>query len=439
MRHPSHPSKAVSGRAPLAQKRVATSGTVPPVTRVPVRAMPRLGRQGGCTARAYIHVAKRRHYLGPYDDPAVHELYARLTRVWDRTGHIDLSLIQEARTPSTGHKRTIAELGEQFRHYAEQRYVNRDGTLSNEYHNFRIAWRVVRELFGSTPAEKFGPRKLREVQGAMTTLRKQNGDGWCRKNINKQISRIRLIFNWAVAEEIVPVQVADALKHVRGLRKGEQDVRESEVVTPVPQAEIDAVKPHVSRQIWALIQLQLLTGARSGELLALRPTDFQNMSGPVWLVALGEHKTAHHGKTRTLYFGPQAQEVLQPFLADRPTDKPLFSPAEAETDRRGPTNYNTKHPPGETYQPRSYRRAIWRACLRVHPYTDEMTKHERKEHRERVCWHPHQLRHNYGTMIRKTFSLEEAQNMLDHSSVEMTRVYADRDRDQALEIARQVG
>jgi len=40
-------------------------------------------------------------------------------------------------------------------------------------------------------------------------------------------------------------------------------------------------------------------------------------------------------------------------------------------------------------------------------------------------------------MIRKTFSLEEAQNILDHSSVEMTRVYAERE--QALEIASQVG
>ncbi len=42
-------------------------------------------------------------------------------------------------------------------------------------------------------------------------------------------------------------------------------------------------------------------------------------------------------------------------------------------------------------------------------------------------------------MIRKTFSLEEAQNMLDHSSVEMTRVYAERDREQAMDIANKVG
>lgn len=115
-----------------------------------------------------------------------------------------------------------------------------------------------------------------------------------------------------------------------------------------------------------MIQLQLLTGARSGELLGLRPIDFQHTSDKVWEVELGEHKTAHHGKGRTLYFGPQAREVLQPFLADRPVDKPLFSPIEAEFERRGPTNYTTKHPPGEVYQPRSYRRAIWRACLKVH-------------------------------------------------------------------------
>ena len=54
-----------------------------------------------------------------------------------------------------------------------------------------------------------------------------------------------------------------------------------------------------------------------------------------------------------------------------------------------------------------------------------MTKQERKEHRERWCWHPHQLRHNYGTMIRKTFSLEEAQNMLGDSSNDLRDLYAD--------------
>ena len=41
-------------------------------------------------------------------------------------------------------------------------------------------------------------------------------------------------------------------------------------------------------------------------------------------------------------------------------------------------------------------------------------------------------------MIRKEFGVEEASNMLDHSSVKMTEVYAQRNRDQAIEIAMQV-
>ena len=458
---PSQSSNAVSHPVPFDAGQVAPSGTAAALTRVPVRRMPSLLRQPGCTTRAFIKLNRKRHYLGAYDDPAVRELYARLTRVWERTGHIDLSLIQEARHTTTDHRTTIAELGEQFRHYAEQRYVNPDGTSSTELHNFRTAWRIVREMFGSTPAEKFGPRKLREIQSAMVQKRKPNGDCWSRSNVNKQLSRVRLIFDWAVAEEIIPETVAAALHRLRGLRKGEQDVRESEVVTPVPQAEIDAVKPLVSRQVWALIQLQLVTGARSGELLYLRSVDLQNTSDSVWLVELGEHKTAHHGKSRTLYFGPNSQAVLQPFLADRPVDKPLFSPLVAEYERRGTTDYNSQRLPGEHYTPGSYCRAIRYACMKLHPYPDEIkpptTKAEkaaaqelsaeekaeqkrlRKEHRERWCWHPHQLRHNYATMIRKQFGIEEASNMLDHSSVKMTEVYAERDREQAVEIARSVG
>ena len=163
-KQPSQSSNAVS----------RPSGTAAP-TRVPVRRMPCLLRQPGCTTRAFIKLKRKRHYLGAYDDPAVQELYARLTRVWERTGHIDLSLIQEARHTTTDHRTTIADLGLKFRHYAEQRYVNPDGTLSTELHNFRTAWRIVREMFGSTSAEKFGPRKLREVQSAMAQKRKVNG------------------------------------------------------------------------------------------------------------------------------------------------------------------------------------------------------------------------------------------------------------------------
>ena len=137
----------------------------------------------------------------------------------------------------------------------------------------------------------------------------------------------------------------------------------------------------------------------------------------------------------------------------RPVDKPLFSPEEAEVERRGPSGFSSVNPPGDHYTSSTYRNSIGRACLKVHPYPDKIKcpvyklppeekpdqQRLQKEHREHCRWHPHQLRHNYATMIRKQFGIEEASNMLDHSSVSMTEVYAERNRDQAIEIAQRVG
>jgi integrase len=44
----------------------------------------------------------------------------------------------------------------------------------------------------------------------------------------------------------------------------------------------------VSRQVWALIQLQLLTGARAGELVGMRPIDLDT-SGRIWMFSPQEH------------------------------------------------------------------------------------------------------------------------------------------------------
>ena len=50
-----------------------------------------------------------------------------------------------------------------------------------------------------------------------------------------------------------------------GLRRGRTAAKEPEPVRPVPDQHIEAVRPHASRQVWALVRLQLLTGARGGE------------------------------------------------------------------------------------------------------------------------------------------------------------------------------
>jgi len=147
---------------------------------------------------------------------------------------------------------------------------------TSELSDLRLAFQPLRLLYGSTYAEDFGTRALRVLQQEMIELE------WCRTNINTQINKIRRLFKWAVAQEMVASSVYQALQTVEPLKKGRSEARESEPVRPVPEELIEGVWPHVSRQVWALIRLQLLTGARAGELVELRPVDL-DMQGKVWL------------------------------------------------------------------------------------------------------------------------------------------------------------
>ena len=48
-------------------------------------------------------------------------------------------------------------------------------------------------------------------------------------------------------------------------------------------------------------------------------------------------------------------------------------------------------------------------------------------------WHPHQLRHTYGTLMRKRHGIETARILLGHKSPAMTLVYAEADRAKAMQ------
>ncbi len=54
-------------------------------------------------------------------------------------------------------------------------------------------------------------------------------------------------------------------------------------------------------------------------------------------------------------------------------------------------------------------------------------------------WHPHQLRHNAATRLRKEFGLDTARAVLGHSSTAVTEVYAELDRDKAAHAMARIG
>jgi integrase len=186
-----------------------------------------------------------------------------------------------------------------------------------------------------------------------------------------------------------------------------------------------------------MVDLQLLTGARGGEIRMLRRRDIAD-SGEVWKATLVSHKTAHHGKRRTLLFGPKAQQVLRPFLLRAP-DAFLFSPAECVKEHRGQDRRRCRRAPGKFYTKDSYCRAITRACNMADRWAHGGAV-AADEDRLVPRWHPHQLRHTAATEIRRQFGLEAAALVLGHASARVTdAVYAERDTAKALEVAKAVG
>ena len=411
-------------------------------------------------------------YCGPYHEPASKAEYDRLIALWLANGRrLQPSPGQAAPIPVT-----VGELVVRFWDHAERYYRKADGSLSREVEMYRQAVRPLVELYADTPATDFGPLALKAVRTRMIGL------GWCRNHVNHQVSRIKSMFRWGTEEELVPGTVHHALLALKGLRRGRGDAPESDPVRPVPDAHVDAVKPHVRRQVWALIQLQLLTGARPGELVKIRPVDLDT-TGDIWLYKPEQHKTAHHGHRRTVPIGPQGQEVIRPFLEGRATHAYLFSPAEAEAERREEQSRERKTPvscgnrpgtnrkerrktePGDCYDVTSYRRAIGRGCDDAFPPPDHLARQKvkggkgtRRESRaewsarlgadgwaeltrwwDEHRWHPHQLRHNAATRVSKERGIDAARALLGHRSLAVTDVYAELDQGLAVSFVKQIG
>ena len=210
---------------------------------------------------------------------------------------------------------------------------------------------------------------------------------------------------------------------------------------------MNAIKPFLSRQVWAMVELQRLTGMRPGEVCMMRACDIDT-TGRSWIYTPASHKTEHHGRERRIYLGPQAQKILRPWLRSHLTSH-LFSPAEAMAERMVKMRANRKSPvqpsqlcrakkrpektPGDVYTTDSYRRAITYGIKRAN------TARAKNQEPEIPSWHPHQLRHNAATRLRKEFGLDVARAVLGHSSPVVTEIYAEMDGAKAAAAMERIG
>jgi integrase len=396
-------------------------------------------RHHKASGQAYAVISGKAVYFGLFGSTEATQKYHQVIAEWLAAG-------KQVSEPQN--EITVGEIVARFWHHAQRYYVRADGTPTYEVSNFRQALRPLQLLYGGTHAAEFGPRALVAVHKTMIDK------GWCRSNINKMIGRIKLMFRWATEKEFIGASVYHGLQTVKGLPKGRSEARETEPITPVPQKYIEAVEPYVSRQVWALVQIQLLTAARSGELVILRPCDI-DMSGRIWVYTPTQHKTAHHGHGRKIYIGPRGQEILRPFLL-RSLKAYCFSPAEAMAEWRDKAFINRKTPlpqgnragtnvkdmperqPGKHYTPTGLGHTIAKAIKKAFR-PEGMSDKEFKKWKPPQYWHPHQLRHNAATFLRKKFGLETARIILGHRSAVITEVYAEMDQQKAMEAIVRVG
>ena len=416
---------------------------------------------------AFVEVGGHRHYLGDYGTPESQEAYHRLLAEVAASGSVQ--------APAPQHEITVVEVAERYLTFARKYYV-KHGKETAETANIALALRPLTKLYGRTKAAEFGPRALKAVRQEMID------DGGTRKYINRHVSRLKRIFKWAVAEEIVPSGIYYGLLAVSGLKLGRSEAPDAPLVKPVSLDLVTPVKKVVSPQVRAMIDLQQLTGARSGEIVIMRGIDIDT-SGLIWTYKPERHKTEHHGYERVIPLGPKARAIVEKYLQDRPLHAYLFAPLEAEAGRYAKMQISAEKPfaegfgnsgrrlrestrrLGDHYDRTSYARAIARGCEVAFPPPEPLGRRrihcqggfrwEKKEEwmerlgkdgweqlrkwRREHHWHPHQLRHNFATDVRKVHGLEVTQILLGHAKADVTQIYAERDLARAKKIARKIG
>lgn len=416
------------------------------------------------SGRAKVKLNGQTVWLGRYGSEEAVQEYNRVVALW-KAGQ---AVSKAPRAAGVHEGATITEVVIAYWSEAQTIY---SGTST--LHKVRKAMGHLRKLCGAMVAADFGAPMLEAYQQHLI------GHGLARTSINDYTAVIRRMFRFAVRKRLAPAIVLHELSAVDGLRAGRSEAREPDPVRPVPEPTIEATIGKAPQMVGDMIRLQLLTGARPGEIVSMRTSEIDT-SGPTWIYTPSRHKLSWKGKVRQIAIGPRAQKILRPYLRTE-LSEPIFSPARSEEmrlaareaaratslkygNRRGTNRVRRRQrPPKDHYTVNSYRRAIERACDRAFPPPPPLdflpaSKGKRRESeanrrarltseqwaeleawRDAHRWNPNQLRHTRATEVRRRYGIEAASAVLGHSRLSTTEIYAEKCLKQAAKVAAEVG
>jgi integrase len=338
--------------------------------------VPTLHKQSG---NARLRFQGREFRFGPFGSPEAEIRYQRWRM--ERFGEAQAVAPSEPSPPPLPAPAdiTVGELWEAWAKSIQNKRPD-DYKKSSKWQGALAALRAIRLVPGTIemPAAAFGPRRLIEVRDALChapiVRRLRNGKKSApktrtRRDVNDTAGRIVQMFRWATPMELVPEAKAHALATVKPLAPGEvAAVRDSVPRSPVDQQRFDAILPHMTAPMRALVIFARLTASRPGEVARLRLSEVIDRDQPVWLYRPLQHKNRWRGHERWIEVGTKAQAVILEALNGRGEDEYVFSPRVAvQGRRRRPDTIPMRSPKpsarvGECYTTAAIRRAIKRAC-----------------------------------------------------------------------------
>ena len=347
--------------------------------------------------RWYVTLDGTEEYLGKRCKPTqaappdVQQEYDRIVAAW-----LSARALPPERLPNSP---TIIEVWSAYLAVVKEKYGE------GERNNMIGAGKLLAQTFGEEPIASFTAGKLRQLQELMQGL------GWAPRHVNKQVSRIRRLFRWAVVDGLVPQEVWLGLKALPGVKEGKRYRRERKVVE-VSDEVIEQTLPHLKPLLQAMVRAHRLIGCRAQEITVARTCDFDLEADPdqseqrCWLYTPSESKTEEQ-----YWVGPRAQEILRPLLQPADPTAWLFPTHR----KRGPGHFTTG----------GYWRAVERACLKGGvPH-----------------WSPLQVRHRAAEEARQRHpkGIEAAQARLRHANAAISEIYAHDLSSLGRDVARQLG
>lgn len=291
---------------------------------------------------------------------------------------------------------TIAQMSEAYLNYARQRYMRQDG-LTSEYLGMVNALAALEQVSMLT-GDKFGPKTLVAIRSQLA------GDGYYRSTVNHILSRIKKFFRWCCENELCPADLYHRLMSVRGLVKGEEGCLEPDPVLPAPMESVAGVLPYLRPTVATMVQVQYRCGLRPGEVCRMG-AEFIDQSNPTWLYYPEKHKNEWRGSTAVKAIPPSVQEMVAPYLENRPYFFPTGKSAKCYTSN-------------------GYRQAVERGFdaakakgVELKPFT------------------PNQLRHAIATHVAQTLGHRAAQIWCGHDKPDTTALYIQTQAKELIQIS----